>query len=405
VASGSGTSWPVGVLFAVCLVGSFGFAASSEGCDAAAYTSHPPIEIRGNDEFTSANGVVSGVGTPEDPFIIEGWCIDATGGWSPHDGSCRVAVMIHQTDVHFTIRDCCFMGTGTTIGILFHDDVSNGKVEDCFFEGVSLGIQTQFSAHNAIVGNRFNLLPRQDFANHCVCLLESSNTLVSLNSGAGRYGGDGNRNLVIGNTIPEGERSEIMDSSRHDDELPRLTTGNLYYHNNLLGSVAVEEVSPPNQWDNGLEGNYWRDEPRWDGDGDGINDIVVRIESGAIDRYPLMRPWQPAVSIRGVRYSHPSETITVVNWSSSTVDISNYLLLSLDGAGTELASYLFPAGTTLEPEEVILVASGDASDAAASPALVWEEGNVWCDWGGSAELRRPSGEAIDSYRFDITTGQ
>ena len=48
---------------------------------ATGYTPHAPIYINGNADFTSANGVTSGAGTASNPFIIEGWEIDADPAW------------------------------------------------------------------------------------------------------------------------------------------------------------------------------------------------------------------------------------------------------------------------------------------------------------------------------------
>jgi len=39
-----------------------------------------PIIITGDNDFTEANGVTSGSGTAGDPYIIENWAIDASGG-------------------------------------------------------------------------------------------------------------------------------------------------------------------------------------------------------------------------------------------------------------------------------------------------------------------------------------
>ncbi|NIP67606.1 MAG: hypothetical protein GWN76_06265, partial [candidate division Zixibacteria bacterium] len=36
---------------------------------------HDPIYIDGNEDFTPENGVVSGSGTENDPYVIEGWVI------------------------------------------------------------------------------------------------------------------------------------------------------------------------------------------------------------------------------------------------------------------------------------------------------------------------------------------
>ena len=42
------------------------------------YTTHDPIVIDGNSDFTSANGVVSGSGTKCKPYVIKNWKIDVT---------------------------------------------------------------------------------------------------------------------------------------------------------------------------------------------------------------------------------------------------------------------------------------------------------------------------------------
>ena len=100
---------------------------------ASALTPHEPILIIGNDDFTPANGVTGGSGTKSDPFIIEGWDINA----STADG-----IEIRVTDIHFVIRDCVIHdGYDDNEGIRF-SDVINGKIENCTiynnFVGISL---------------------------------------------------------------------------------------------------------------------------------------------------------------------------------------------------------------------------------------------------------------------------
>ena len=57
---------------------------------------HAPIVIVGDANFTPANGVVSGSGTLSDPYIIEGWTIEA---------SVAAAIDIHDTRAHFVVRN------------------------------------------------------------------------------------------------------------------------------------------------------------------------------------------------------------------------------------------------------------------------------------------------------------
>lgn len=64
---------------------------------------HAPIYIL-RDNFTFANGVVSGSGLPQDPYVISGWNITTTGGPSPasaiHIASARAAFVIRDILVH-----------------------------------------------------------------------------------------------------------------------------------------------------------------------------------------------------------------------------------------------------------------------------------------------------------------
>ena len=86
------------------------------------YIPHDPIFINGNDNFTSENGVTGGLGTSNDPYIIEGWDINA----SSHDG-----ITIRNVSIFFIIRDCYIHDgvIGNNDGIVFIN-VTNGIIED-----------------------------------------------------------------------------------------------------------------------------------------------------------------------------------------------------------------------------------------------------------------------------------
>jgi nitrous oxidase accessory protein len=81
---------------------------------------------------------------------------------------------------------------------------------------------------------------------------------------------------------------------------------NTFFGNNFVGSTQVGiwyGVRGPNFWDNGKEGNYWKDYNGTDANGDGIGDTpyLINICSGDglplpksseyIDHYPLMAPF------------------------------------------------------------------------------------------------------------------
>ncbi len=110
-----------------------------------AYTIHNPISIIGDVDFTPANGVTGGSGTESDPYIIEGWEIDAT---TAH------GIMMQDTTAHFAIRDCYVHdgGIGNYDGIyLLH--CANGTVTGNTCSYNRFGILLDSSSNNTLSNN------------------------------------------------------------------------------------------------------------------------------------------------------------------------------------------------------------------------------------------------------------
>jgi len=69
---------------------------------------------------------------------------------------------------------------------------------------------------------------------------------------------------------------------------------NIVYHNTFVNSRIYIETkngtrfTPPNSWDNGMEGNYWSLYRGTDADQDGIGDTPYGLRVHNIDNYPLM---------------------------------------------------------------------------------------------------------------------
>ncbi len=85
------------------------------------WRTHEPIYIYGDDEFTLDNGVISGSGTQEDPYIIEGWYIDAC--------DTDYGIYVDHTQAHFVIRGCV-IEKASDAGI-YLNTVTNGNIEKC----------------------------------------------------------------------------------------------------------------------------------------------------------------------------------------------------------------------------------------------------------------------------------
>ena len=107
-------------------------------------TPHDPIHIVGDDNFTPANGVTSGSGTADDPYIIEDWAIDASSA----DG-----IRIENTTKYFVIRNCLVENGRFGFSGIYLFNVVNGKIENNTCGNNDRGIWLVSSSNNTISNN------------------------------------------------------------------------------------------------------------------------------------------------------------------------------------------------------------------------------------------------------------
>ncbi|MEM3445093.1 MAG: NosD domain-containing protein [Thermoplasmata archaeon] len=172
-------------------------------------TPHAPIHINGDSEFTLATGVVAGSGTPEDPYIIEGWEIDANGG--------SYSIWIENTTVNFVIKNCVLRNATNTAspphgtGIAF-TNVKNGRIEGNEVTGNSMGIRLALSTNNSIRG-----VNASGNSLYGITLYSSPENTVGENSVTGNeygiYLSFSNNTTIINNTISGNSRYGIYLSS------------------------------------------------------------------------------------------------------------------------------------------------------------------------------------------------
>ena len=110
----------------------------------ATLTTHDPIYIEGNDNFTPANGVVAGSGTENDPYIIENWDINAENA---------NGIEIRNTTAYFIIRNCLVENGGYSHDGIYLGNVINGKIENCTCYNDYSGIRLDSSSNNTLVNN------------------------------------------------------------------------------------------------------------------------------------------------------------------------------------------------------------------------------------------------------------
>ncbi len=187
--------------------------------EAWAYTPHAPINIDGNGDFTAANGVTSGDGTFSNPYIIEGWEVNA---------STETGIRIRNTDVHFTIRDVYVHSGGSSFNGVYVDNVTNSRIENTTIADNYYGIRL-FNSHNAtITGSNVtrngNFGIYFDFSNNTTLV----NNNVTWNDNYGIYLFISDNHIITGNTISNNRIGVTMWSS-HNAKI----TGNIFIKNGL----------------------------------------------------------------------------------------------------------------------------------------------------------------------------
>lgn len=91
-----------------------------------------------------------------------------------------------------------------------------------------------------------------------------------------------------------------------------IGTNNTFYHNAFVNNQANVKfnngmVISGNNWDNGIQGNYWSDYNGSDTDGDGVGDIPYIINSANSDDHPLItQPFDiPTINVPPPIYNSP----------------------------------------------------------------------------------------------------
>ncbi len=109
------------------------------------FLAHAPILIESDAALTAANGVTSGSGTESDPFVIEGWNVDASG-------SNIGGIAVSNLTSHLVIRNVYVHSDGTSsigIGLV---NISNAVIEGNRVDYNAIGI-TAFMCTNITIEN------------------------------------------------------------------------------------------------------------------------------------------------------------------------------------------------------------------------------------------------------------
>lgn len=128
---------------------------------------HSPINITGNNDFTPSNGVSSGDGTFDNPYIIKDLIIEVVSS-----GNC---IFINNTNAFFKIQNCTLKNSGLAIDrrTIKFNNVSNGLILNSTNSNAEILLSN--SHNNSIVNNNFKI-------NSGIFLSSSDNNTISHNT-------------------------------------------------------------------------------------------------------------------------------------------------------------------------------------------------------------------------------
>jgi parallel beta-helix repeat protein len=306
------------------------------------YSTHARIIINGDAGFLGPNastGISRGSGTPSDPYVIEGWEINASGAGT--------AIVLADTDKFFRIENCYLHHAiafgiylfNVTNGTLVNNDCMKNDDGICLFDsnwnsiswnncsdnsqnGINLGF---FCYNNTLTGNSLfynsnagmqvvwsddNTISQNDFSNNTMngLFMNTSNrntisdNICSYNAWIGMILGSSNGNVIFRNEFSHNflYGLSFWDSKSNGSRV----FNNTFYCNR--GSGETYDASHIQAFDAGHNywntsgtphgfGNYWYDWYMPDFDFDGIVDNPYNIAgpSGTKDYYPRTTPTPP----------------------------------------------------------------------------------------------------------------
>lgn len=298
-----------------------------------ALTPHDRILVDGDAGFTPENGIVAGSGTPQDPYVVAGWDIDASTG----DG-----VLVRNTNAPFVIRDVRVhsgrlkpdypQGRGIVL-----ESVSNGRVENATLSENWIGLDASGSRDVTLRGNRFedddvgisyslmtdflvsgNVMDRVEYGIQGASAATIVRNRINGTDGGllafdlrGTVASNEIASAFIGIELIGAETNAVVfrnNLSRNwigmrvwERTIVKVFHNNFLY--NRIAAIDDEDRMFQEAWDDGYPsgGNFWTDYAGVDRcsgvfqdvcpDPDGIGDTPYLIDFDSRDFYPFMEPF------------------------------------------------------------------------------------------------------------------
>ena len=234
------------------------------------YIPHEPIYINGNDDFIiGQNGITFGEGTPDNPYLINDWKINA----STADG-----IYIKNSDVYFIIENCYIHeGEFNYSGIVFKD-VINGRINSTYSNKNKNGIFLEGNCQHITISNsslnynKFGIIIGGSFINifnnsisYSVLdgiVLSSDDSviegnIISYNGHDGIDGNEANNNTYVNNSIFSSYRGILLSKSYGSTIISNTISLNsdsgIFLHSSYNNNITVNSIFENGQ---GIEFTY-----------------------------------------------------------------------------------------------------------------------------------------------------
>jgi parallel beta-helix repeat protein len=200
---------------------------------ASSNTSHDPILIDGDLNLTSENGVVSGSGTPSDPFVIEGWSIVSQD---------EPALIIVNTSASIIVRGITLQGGGLEGHGILLKNCTNITLTESTVTGFENGIVISGSSFvsvaecnasdNAEIGVYVTGYVGASGRGYVSTDIEIADNLICRNGWSGIFFGSGGRLRAEGNMLIDNK----VGINLHDVVIVELK------NNHVLNNDPLREV-------------------------------------------------------------------------------------------------------------------------------------------------------------------
>src|SRR5256885_736707 len=230
-------SWaPLGVLALLFVLGPAAFASTSVA--RGILPRQAPLLIEGDKNSPARNGVTAGTGGAADPYVIEGWLIDATSS---------NGITIRQTRAHLLIRNLTIEANFPNYWGIFFDFASNATVQNVSTRGKA-GVYIWSSSNIAVQDSAVD--GQTGVALYSSSLITIKGNRIGKGEGINAYAGDAVR--IEENDISYADRGILLDGTNNT-----IVDNNTITWSGTYGLLVVASSSNLSLADNDISSNGW----------------------------------------------------------------------------------------------------------------------------------------------------